>query len=670
MSGLDQCLTELGLDEPIRTQIVARATAMDDQLVAPLSELVRAALAIARDPTLAGTALVPILNAAETEGALDSAFAAGVASHLRATVAWRRDHNVLAASTYLNRSMEHLERDASDAADAYAGRVLDTMGQLLHFQGLLHDARRAFERALSTKERAGDGHGIALTQGNLGRLCMAVGDFEAATKHLKDDLAHVERHSPDASSIRCTLLTQIGAARYECGAFGEGRERLKRSLALAAKNQDTVSQAFALVHLARLELRAGRTAEADQHLRALSALDKQVVHDLPHVGGLAAQVHAGLSAKAGHFEDALVAFDTARAHFARAAQTTPIDRATLLAANADVAARSGNERLAADLTREALRELDATSADAMRARLDDKLKQLDRHAWMLHSSGRFVGHAEIARLLEEGGQSGFQGRSEEASVLFCDLRGFTSISERLSASRLVSTLNRYFQCMTRCVEHFRGRVDKFIGDAVMAFFPAGEDAMQHADRALHAALFMQEELRRFNRFLPKDIGPFDSGIGVHTGGVVAGLVGSPQRRSYTVLGDVVNTASRLEGMTKTLGVPILTTAEVARVLGEPLGRRLVPLGRYRPVGRRAYVEVYFMTIADDDTELARRADDALHRFYAREFHAAHALFEALADERRSQPAGQGYTLLAQAAGAYQDHPPPELWDGAVPLSEK
>ena len=144
-----------------------------------------------------------------------------------------------------------------------------------------------------------------------------------------------------------------------------------------------------------------------------------------------------------------------------------------------------------------------------------------------------------------------QGRVRNVSVLFSDIRGFTSMSEKQDATALVGLLNTYFEDMVDIVFEYEGTLDKFIGDAVMAIFGAPADQPDHADRAVKAAVKMQRRLHELvhgvNGQAPRLGVPFDIGIGVNSGEAVAGFLGSPMALDYTVVGDVVNTASRICG---------------------------------------------------------------------------------------------------------------------------
>ncbi len=192
------------------------------------------------------------------------------------------------------------------------------------------------------------------------------------------------------------------------------------------------------------------------------------------------------------------------------------------------------------------------------------------------------------------------GEERMVTVLFSDLRNFTALSERRSAHDTVSLLNTYFTHMSAAIEAHGGVVDKYLGDGIMALFGAPVEHEDHAGNAVMAALAMQEALARMNRDLAaQGVPPLAMGIGINSGVVVAGNLGSPERLNYTVIGDSVNLAARLEGLTKRLGddTAIVISADT---LKQSLRQfRVRPLGAQPVRGKAEPVEVYaVLGIAD------------------------------------------------------------------------
>jgi len=185
---------------------------------------------------------------------------------------------------------------------------------------------------------------------------------------------------------------------------------------------------------------------------------------------------------------------------------------------------------------------------------------------------------------------GLGGAREQVTVLFSDIRNFTHRSENLAPEESIGLLNEYFSEMTAAVHHCGGTVDKFIGDGLMAIFGAPQKLACAEKAALEAAQEMLVRLARLNQRLEaRGVEEIRIGIGLASGSVVLGHVGSSVRHEYTAIGDVVNTASRLEALTKELGYPIICNAAVADAVGAAGG--LIDLGQ-RPVRGRSAEQLY------------------------------------------------------------------------------
>jgi adenylate cyclase len=165
---------------------------------------------------------------------------------------------------------------------------------------------------------------------------------------------------------------------------------------------------------------------------------------------------------------------------------------------------------------------------------------------------RFLDPRVVQGLVAHGAaDSALGGQKRDVTVLFSDIRGFTTLSERKTPQEIVDILNRYFSLQVEIIFRHQGTLDKYIGDAIMAFWGAPTEQPDHARRALLAARDMEQALLRFKQELGEEGGAFDIGIGLNSGEAVVGFIGSPEhRQDYTVIGDTVNTASRIEGATK------------------------------------------------------------------------------------------------------------------------
>ncbi len=192
------------------------------------------------------------------------------------------------------------------------------------------------------------------------------------------------------------------------------------------------------------------------------------------------------------------------------------------------------------------------------------------------------------------------GEVVQATILFCDLRKFTDLSTKLPPSLLVSLLNEYFTAMVEIVEKHGGMVDKFVGDSVMAVFGHPRPLDREEYRAIQAGLQMLEECDKINKRLR--LGPdifLTNSIGIHTGHVLAGNIGSPERMEYTFIGDAVNVAFRLEHLTREVDRRLVMSAQLAEKITDKIDG-LVNLGQYSLQGRKETVVVY--TLQEDTAQ--------------------------------------------------------------------
>lgn len=205
--------------------------------------------------------------------------------------------------------------------------------------------------------------------------------------------------------------------------------------------------------------------------------------------------------------------------------------------------------------------------------------------------GRYVSSQIMPALMDSPDLPELGGQSREVTILFADIRNFTSISEKLSAREVVEMLNRFFERACAVLQEEGATIDKFIGDAIMAEFGAPLAQPDHARRALRAAVALRGaagEVRAWmgERFPDRELPEFAVGIGLHSGEAVVGNIGSATRMEYTAIGDTVNLASRLQDKTKDFGCAILASADTLRLAGVAaagVGRRLTVKGRAQPV---------------------------------------------------------------------------------------
>ena len=222
-------------------------------------------------------------------------------------------------------------------------------------------------------------------------------------------------------------------------------------------------------------------------------------------------------------------------------------------------------------------------------------------------------------------------RNKEVTVFFSDIRSFTSISERLAdPKRVILMLNTYMTPMVENITKHHGTVDKFIGDAVMAYWNAPIEVQNHADKALLSALEQQKKLKELNTELYETFGVHIAiGIGIHTGMVTIGEMGSVGRSDYTIIGDNVNLASRLEGLNKLYGSSIIISSHTKEALQNQYQLRSLDIVKVK--GKKSAVEIFEVILPDADIsdETLQRYVQAVTHYRNREVAAALKLFEKL-----------------------------------------
>jgi len=263
-----------------------------------------------------------------------------------------------------------------------------------------------------------------------------------------------------------------------------------------------------------------------------------------------------------------------------------------------------------------------------------------------------------------------EAESRELTVLFSDVRGFTTISEGLDSKSLSALMNEFLTPMTQVIHNERGTIDKYMGDAIMAFWGAPVTAPDHAEKAVLAAISMLDELKVLQaNFKARNWPHIDIGIGINTGMMSVGNMGSEFRMAYTVLGDAVNLGSRLEGLTKQYQVQLIiseyTRAQIPAWSCRELDRVRVkgkdkPVTIFEPIGISAQL----------DTEILNELQtyhNALTHYHQRDWDTAHNLLTDLAQQ---QPTCYVYQLYLERLERILKTPPPEDWDGVCTFTTK
>ncbi len=286
---------------------------------------------------------------------------------------------------------------------------------------------------------------------------------------------------------------------------------------------------------------------------------------------------------------------------------------------------------------------------------------------------QYVSPAVLAEVMErfEDHVHAEVGRSEPVTLLFTDIRGFTSISEHYPPEQVVGLLNRYFSEVTEVIFEYEGTLDKFIGDAVMAFWGAPIRVTDHAERAVLAAVAIHRRLEAFNRRLEADGEPvLHTGLGLHTGEVVLGNIGSERKLDYTVIGDNVNLGSRIEGLTSKYACPVLISETTREALPAEFSCALVDQVRVK--GKREAIGIWRpLAVPGDEParhEWAREVQEATEAAWVH-YRAGHWA-EALEAWQRLPDGDPIRQLFLARCEQFMRDGAPEEWDGVWTLDSK
>lgn len=261
------------------------------------------------------------------------------------------------------------------------------------------------------------------------------------------------------------------------------------------------------------------------------------------------------------------------------------------------------------------------------------------------------------------------GESRELTVLFSDVRDFTTISEGLSAAELSALMNAYLTAMTRLIHKHRGTIDKYMGDAIMAFWGAPVPEADHARHALLTAMAMKDDLGRLGEeFRARGWPALHIGIGLNTGVMNVGNMGSEFRMAYTVMGDAVNLGSRLESLSKNYGATVVVSESTLAAVPDFAYRGL---DRVRVKGKLEPVRIYEPIAPENALDAATRDellqwDSVLAAYYAQQWEAADRLLTAL----RERADCKLFALYAERIAHFRLNPPPADWDGVYTYTTK
>ena len=298
------------------------------------------------------------------------------------------------------------------------------------------------------------------------------------------------------------------------------------------------------------------------------------------------------------------------------------------------------------------------------------LQDISREKKVRTTMTRYMAKQFAERVLASGAE--VSNTTQTATVLFADIRRFTSLSEMLTPQEVVEMLNEYFGEMSAIVENNGGAIDKYIGDALMVVFGAPIERDAAAESAVITSIEMVERLELLNRRrMKRGVKPLEIGIGLASGDIMAGPLGSATRVDYTVIGDTVNLASRLEGVNRQYGTTILVDAATVEALKPSTKRRTIDYlrvkGKDNPTQVFEILERRGQPAIPAFDEFLAHYEEGISQYRRRDWAAALTSFSAAL---KIAPKDGPSWVYTDRCLYYRDHPPPAKWDGIWTLSTK
>lgn len=301
------------------------------------------------------------------------------------------------------------------------------------------------------------------------------------------------------------------------------------------------------------------------------------------------------------------------------------------------------------------------------------LEDISREKRMKTTMSRYMTPGVVEQVMALGDDALMVGEHKDVTILFSDIRGYTTLTENLGASEVVALLNQYFETMVEAVFHCEGTLDKFIGDALMAVFGAPlplNPPESHGWMAVKSALDMRKRLQEFNDSRPGEI-PFRFGIGISSGEVVSGNIGSQKRMDYTVIGDAVNLSSRLEDLTKEYGCDIILSEFTYSLCRDRIWVRELDKvrvkGKNQPVGIYELLQSSSEPIDGETQKFLELYKNGREAYISRNFQKAMSFFEAALVMR---PNDKPVEVHMERSLSYLEVSPPEDWDGVHTMTTK
>jgi len=324
---------------------------------------------------------------------------------------------------------------------------------------------------------------------------------------------------------------------------------------------------------------------------------------------------------------------------------------------------------------------DPVSVDSKLQEINELGHSMEQLKISVRNFSKFIPKSLVKKFIDAGKEVGIEGELTDLTIFFSDIANFTSISEGMAPNALTQQLSEYFEMMSSIVLKNNGTIDKFIGDAIMAFWGAPDHDDQQINRACRTALICQQRLNAFNKYWESQNKPiFITRIGINTGPAIVGNIGSSERLNYTALGDTVNLASRLEGVNKNYGTSILISESVLKGLDKNFITR--PIDVVAVKGKQKGVRIFELVGLDNDPylhpissnvkELLNLFSKAFDLYLSKQWTEALIILNNLQQKNITQ-----FSIPDSVVESYIDrckqfinNPPSDDWDGVIHLKEK
>jgi class 3 adenylate cyclase/tetratricopeptide (TPR) repeat protein len=463
--------------------------------------------------------------------------------------------------------------------------VCDSLAGLLLRRGKANSALRFCEKSLAIKRQCGDRFGEAIALGTLGRICMLQARYDDAHAAFSEDLA-IAKELNDVRGIGI-MLNALGNVSDLRGHFRDTESYYRQSI---EADPTALNSAFSHLGIARSHLSRGRIDDAQSAANSLQTL-LQEIDGHEELTAVLGGIHGALAWRRGDREQGeqllRSAIETLNER-GLSRETIPL-RYELR----DLYQAADDLGQAVKVMAETLEILSLCGAERSVHDVEQWLRTVDQPNLTRFALQRHLPEHLIDQILN-GELTVPKPRNQELAVLFCDIRDYTQISEGMQPEEIFELINEWFSEATVAIQQHGGIIDKFIGDAVMALFGVPDEQPDAPARAVRAALEMREALAAMNRRQHALGGKvIRVGIGIHCGSAAVGFLGSHLRQSFTVIGDVVNTASRLESSTKQFsGCDILISQQVEDVQNRFGVAQTSSLGVVELKGKQELVTVF------------------------------------------------------------------------------